>query len=832
MGAGVSVDNATDFASLRGEYERLSAAGVDERDILSAMKAELSKVTAQARSGPAKQRKRGRNLFQPGTRMSALRRGKDDMVAPVDRVEKDVATTAMLRSALQSTLFEAGESQAIQAVLDAMEKRTYASGADIIKQGETGKNFCVVASGAVDVVIDGKTVKTMESGSHFGELSLIYEEPVSATIKASGDVVLWLLGSTTYRHIQHVTASRSISQRAQWLRDVPLLKPLSKQLLSRVAHSLEENNFGDGDTIVKQGDSGDTFFIIQQGEVLVYQNNARRQSIDASAAGGGIEQAAESKAGLGKQVDTMAAGSHFGEMALMKAAPRNASCVAKGGVRCLTMRGVDFKAIMGDLEQIMEQHNFELSLRKLDAFKELQPSALRSMVRQLTEVTFAAGEVIAKAGDVATGVHIVKAGTLTCNGLDMDTGATFGEGSLSAGAGEGEPFDVVAASAGATCMLLSASTTRAELGLGGGSGGEELTMCSGPMSKIPLEDLTFVALLGEGSFGRVTMVKATNPETQDTEVLALKRMCKQHIIDDGQQDHIKSERDILAGIRPHPFLLHLYATYQDADCVYLLTNVLAGGELFTVIHPIDGDTCLPLRSARFYAANVFLAIEHLHRSDVIYRDMKPENVLVSNDGYLCVIDMGFAKRVPFVDPDDGTEHDLTYTMCGTPEYMAPEFILQTGHNSAVDYWALGVLVYEMLFGVTPFLPEDEDMGELFKNIARVRTRKPKGRARPPNVAFPEGYKAQQPDAVGLINQLLDGDPAHRLGMMQNGTHDIRNHPFFSSMDWSAMLAKKLPAPFKPQLADKFDASAFEGEESGELDLVKLVDTETNVFLDF
>merc|ERR1719201_630003 len=114
--------------------------------------------------------------------------------------------------------------------------------------------------------------------------------------------------------------------------------------------------------------------------------------------------------------------------------------------------------------------------------------------------------------------------------------------------------------------------------------------------------------------------------------------------------------------------------------------------------------------------------------------MKPENVLVSSDGYLCVIDMGFAKRVPFID--DGVEHEHTYTMCGTPEYMAPEFILQTGHNHGVDYWALGVLVYEMLFGVTPFLPEDEDRGELFKNIARVRTRKPKGRARPPNIAFP------------------------------------------------------------------------------------------------
>lgn len=482
----------------------------------------------------------------------------------------------------------------------------------------------------------------------------------------------------------------------------------------------------------------------------------------------------------------------------------------------------------------MHKQQLQHSLRKNDAFSALPQEAVRSLVRDLDEVSFDAGATIVDSASVSPGVYIVKTGDV--QNMDqgkmvasMQVGDSFGELSIKE---QAEPYDVIAQSA-VTCMFLSKSAAKGILGISDGEGddgtdgargGFPAQMCSGPMSTLALGDLKHMQLLGEGSFGRVTLVEASHPERPSEKIpLALKRMCKQHIIDDGQHHHIKSEREILASLRPHPFLLHLYATFQDRDCVYLLTNTLNGGELFSMLHPEEGDNCLSVPNASFYAANVFLAVEHLHRSDVIYRDMKPENILFNAEGYLVMIDMGFAKRLPYYDDEEQREHDVTYTMCGTPEYMAPEFILQTGHNAGVDLWAFGVLVFEMLFGVTPFLPDDEDMGELFKNIARVRTSAKKGRSRPRNLPFPQGFTKQHPDAADFILGLLDGDPTNRLGMRSNGEQEIREHPFFSEIDLAALAQKAIEPPYKPRVRDAFDVSNFEAMQSGELDVSPLID---------
>lgn len=866
--------DADNFPALRAKYDELSTSGASDMDIMRAMQDEMSKADTSTRTG-GRTRNRNKNVFRPGIRMSALRQSSRTLM--FTPTAKDSETVKQLRKALQSTLFSMDEQQAVNTVIDAMKQKSLEAGTELITQGKEGAEFSVMLQGQVEVVIDGEAKKTLDAPCSFGELALIYDQPASATIRACADVIVWSLDAQTFRNIQAVTASNSISQRATWLKRVPLLQGLSNHDLSRVANALGTAEYAPGDVIVRQGDAGDKFYIIEKGEVAVHQKNKRRQSLHhgdgsstdiaaAAAAGGGAgasekASAAQSEARaprssasaeFGDEVDRIGEGSHFGEMALMSTSlrgsrpGRNATVVAVGAVRVLTMHEDEFHSVMGDVEEAMARQQLFHSLRKNDAFKGLGIEALRSLVRDLQERSFAAGDTIARAGEVAEGVYIVQGGDVHClepgGGAlvaEMETGGSFGELSVASAGGEPEPYDVAAVS-DARCMFLPATMGKQILGVptqgsdGGAAGVVAERMCEGPMSRLALGDLRQLALLGEGSFGRVTLMEATHPDSGERVPLALKRMCKQHILDDGQHHHIKSEREILASLRPHPFLLHLFATFQDRDCVYLLTNTLVGGELFSMLHPEEGDNCLSVADASFYAANVFLAVEHLHRSDVIYRDMKPENILFNDSGYLVLIDMGFAKRVPYYDDEEQREHDVTYTMCGTPEYMAPEFILQTGHNAGVDLWAFGVLVFEMMFGVTPFLPEDEDMGELFKNIARVRTSAKKGRSRPTNLPFPRGFEREQPHATDFILGLLDGDPTNRLGMRRDGEREIREHPFFGHIDWSALVNKEIKPPYQPKVRDAFDTSNFDAEESGDLDVTPLIDAEEaeTIFADF
>ena len=290
-------------------------------------------------------------------------------------------------------------------------------------------------------------------------------------------------------------------------------------------------------------------------------------------------------------------------------------------------------------------------------------------------------------------------------------------------------------------------------------------------------------------------------------VLALKTMSKSHIVECHQETHVMREKEIMQELPAHPFIVRLYATHQNQNYLYMLMDLVQGGELFNLLHNED-DEPLEEEGIRFYTANVYLALEHLHKRDIAYRDLKPENLLIHDNGYLRLVDMGFCKKIPFtVVNEQGQEetHSRSYTLCGTQEYLAPEFVLNTGHDLAVDYWALGILIYEMLLGYTPFETEDGDIAKLFKNIAFVRTGANK-------VQFPDDLEESQPEACDFIRKLLRGDPSKRLGVGINGAMEIRTHPWFVSLDWDALLKQEIESPYIPPLSGKYDLSCFEGDQ--------------------
>lgn len=230
----------------------------------------------------------------------------------------------------------------------------------------------------------------------------------------------------------------------------------------------------------------------------------------------------------------------------------------------------------------------------------------------------------------------------------------------------------------------------------------------------------------------------------------------------------------------HTFIIKLFNTFQDTDRVYILSEICLGGELFRILR---SKKCFSKKTAMFYAASVVLAFQHMHGMHILYRDLKPENLMLDNYGYLKVVDFGFAKVLP--------PGERTFTLCGTPDYLAPEIILNQGHDHAVDWWALGVLIYEMLVGYAPFTG-DEPV-KTYKRILEWRFTIPKN--------IPQ-------NGCDIIKALLRFPEHKRLGCQKTGSNAVRNHIWFEGLDWDRLLERKLPPPHVPVLDGEEDLSNF------------------------
>ena len=295
-------------------------------------------------------------------------------------------------------------------------------------------------------------------------------------------------------------------------------------------------------------------------------------------------------------------------------------------------------------------------------------------------------------------------------------------------------------------------------------------------SRPPMQhkDLEVMRTLGVGSFGRVRMVK----HVPTSMPYALKCMRKGQMIAMRQVDHVRNEKDILA-MCDHPFILNLEATFQDADELYMAFELILGGELFTLLR---GQGKFSMYDASFYAGCVASGFAYLHERKIVYRDLKPENLMLDADGYTKIVDFGFAKIVP----------EKTYTLCGTPDYLAPEIIQNKGHNTSADWWSFGVLVYEFLIGHAPF--EAEDPMDIYNNILNESPR------------FPPLFNGI---ARSLIEALLKRNPSTRLGSLGLGSYDIIEHDFFGDISFTELELKSIEAPHKPQIKDPLDADNFD-----------------------
>ena len=683
------------------------------------------------------------------------------------RYPKSDAAVAFIDGALEDNFIFASLSPSERRLLiDAMMMESVPAGTVIIKQGLTGDFFYVVEEGHVSFAVDNQHVGATGRGGSFGELALLYNCPRAATCLANTACRLWKVDQKTFRYMLANNTNSQQKDINDVLRRVPFLAELDEPDLLRISDALTSVTFPEHERIITKGDVGEVFYIIREGTTKVHDIGF----------------------GDSTYVDQpLGPGDFFGERALITGDPRVANVTATSSCTCLCLSRDTFEKVLGPLQGMIDKAMKKRTLLGVPIFSnsKFQPHELAKLTDMIVETTFQPGTILAEEGKpFKQNLYIVRSGVVAIANDDgvinnLKDADYFGDKFLR----EPEGFistQTITVQTETACGVLSRRDISKVIGdirrLG-----QPLAPASASLNKsIRFKDLVKFRILGVGTFGKVWLVSHKRTGT----AYALKMLSKREIIGHHQVEGVIREKNIMASLE-HPFVVDLVSTFQDERSLYMLIALVQGGELFSVIHTETRDG-IPNGNSRFYAACILESLAHLHHRSICYRDLKPENILVDNRGYCVLVDLGFAKIVV----------DKTYTLCGTPEYLAPEIILSKGHDKGVDYWAYGVLIYEMLVGRSPFYSYGTDQVSLFKRIVQVK------------YTFPHGGIVHEL-AQDLIQRLIVRRQANRLGCLSRGDMDIRDHMWFNIINVDKLLKKQIPPPWVPRIKDPLDAAHFD-----------------------
>lgn len=655
-------------------------------------------------------------------------------------------------------------------LLDAFESYRAPKGEAIITEGEVGDYFYVIQSGKVAFTVDGERVGDAGSGRSFGDLALLYDCPRAATCVAVEACELWRVDQKTFRQILANGRVNGDKETIESLQKVSFLKDLSNEYLAKMAAAAEAKTFKTGDVIIKKGDPGKDFYIIKEGLCKVKD----------------IEVGGQSYAD-----QILKVGDFFGERAIVTDEPRVANIVATSDVETLCLSRDAFLNIIGPLETLMEKESDLRGLKAVPVFAASDVTAFEysELVGRMEEVTFKAGADLYNEGkEWVPAIYFVRKGKVQITSKsnkkmerEATAGGFFGDVSF---VFHKDPIETAIVTEDATFVVLTKDNCKAVL--------RTMTRLSQDPEKIKeekakkekalvkLEELKKHRILGVGTFGKVWLV--SREVGGQTQAYALKVQRKRQLLRHSQVEGVIREIKVMAGL-DHPFILKLLNVYEDAATVMMLLQLVQGGELYSVMKK-HNNMMLPERDSKFYAASILEGLHYMHYRNILYRDLKPENVLIDKDGYAVIVDLGFAKEV----------HGKTFTLCGTPWYIAPEVVLGRGHDKAADYWSWAILVHEMCTGDTPFQEHGVDQMTLFKGIVKGK--------------FKISARASQ-NVEDLVRKILVTKPQYRLGNLSGATKDIKTHAWLKDVDFNKMAKKVFRAPWRPKVSDPLDVSAFD-----------------------
>uniref|UniRef100_A0A8K9X204 cGMP-dependent protein kinase n=1 Tax=Oncorhynchus mykiss TaxID=8022 RepID=A0A8K9X204_ONCMY len=558
------------------------------------------------------------------------------------RVRKDSSTKKLINDAIMNNDFlKKLDPQHMREMVDCMYERIYTEGQLVIQEGEPGNFLYVLADGLLEVMQNGKLLGEMRPRTAFGELAILYNCKRTATVKAVSQAHIWALDRQTFQSIMMKSTQATQEEYFSFLRSVSLLRDLPEEKLAKIVDCLEIDYFDKGEYIIREGEEGNTFFIIAKGEVCVTQTT---------------EGCTEPQ-----EIKTLGVGDYFGEKALIR----------------YDLFADLFNHLKMEKKLCFPSSNFN---QMVGTYEELQ-AYLKEYVEELSRLE-------------------------------------------------------------ATKLLIAVIPTHD-----------------------PFQDLEVIATLGMGGFGRVELVKLRDEDT----TFALKCIKKKHIVDTRQQEHIYSEKNILQQTNSH-FIVRLFRTFRDDKYVYMLLEVCLGGELWSVLRDMGS---FEEQTARFCISCVLEAFDYLHARGIIYRDLKPENLLLDAEGYVKMADFGFAKRIGL--------GKKTWTFCGTPEYVAPEVIMNKGHDFGADCWSLGILIFELLTGSPPFSGTDP---------IKIYTMVLHGIEK---VDFPKRISKRPDDLIRRLCNCLF----------------VTSCRWFQGFNWEGLRRQKLISPLKRELKGPMDHSHFD-----------------------
>ncbi|XP_032440390.1 cGMP-dependent protein kinase 2 [Xiphophorus hellerii] len=537
------------------------------------------------------------------------------------------------------------------------------------------------------------------------------------------------------------------------------LSRLDDEQITMMVDLLMSSHYKPSEEVITEGSEGDRMYIVAAGELIVTQS--------------------------GRDLRTLTKGDVFGELAILYNCKRTATVKAKTHVHLWCMERQTYRTIITNKSKKKREQLMGF-LKTSRTLKDLNDAQLSKIIDSMEEVKFQDKEVIVREGTEGNTFYIILKGEVVVsknvNGHQkqirrMGKGEHFGEQALIR---EILRTATCTADGPVTCFSIDKEVFEETIPV------EHLELFDdskvmqeeqgpeqpGPSSSLKFKDLVPVlyqegryqgdpVTLGVGGFGRVQLVTTLTYG----KYYAMKRVSKKQIVSKRQEEHMLFEKKILKAIQCD-FIVKLHAAFKDARYIYMVMEFCGGGEIWTKLKEV-GRFDEPV--AVFCTACVVEAYSYLHKKSIMYRDLKPENLMLDMKGYIKLVDFGFAKEL--------VRGEKTYSFVGTPEYMAPEIIKNQGHDFAVDFWSLGILIFELLVGSPPFSSSEPQ--KIYSKILDGELKFP--------LYLSEAAKS-------IISKLCRPRPGQRLGNTKNGIKDVRHHRWYSSMNWHKLRMGQLDAP--------------------------------------